>query len=183
MPTQVVVRPLTDALRCAACHDDLDASRWSCEVCAAVMHPECARGLGRCATLGCRALPPAPRVRRGARSVAEPQGWLFTLVPWVSGVLTFLWPLWFAAVCKLHYLVAGPYSTHIMNYQGPGLGTLLLFFVASVAVGPAVGHLWLATTAHLRGVPGRHHLRAVGGAITGLIASVVVLFFVAVIMG
>jgi hypothetical protein len=174
MIPRLVVRPDT-VLRCAACHDELGERRWSCEACAAVMHRECARGLGRCSTLGCTTAPAAAPV------VAK--GGALTWIPRVSGALTFLWPLWFAGVWRLHYLATGPYDMHIMNYHGPTIETLLLFVVAAIAVGPAVGHFTLALNEQrLRGGSGRHHLRVVGGWLTGLISSVVALFVVVMLM-
>lgn len=175
MNSRLAARPST-VLRCALCHDDLGAARWTCEVCSAAMHEQCARGLGRCSTLGCTARVPEPRPR------PRPASRLTTLVPWVSGVLTLLWPLWMVAVWRLHYLVAGPYSTHVMDYRGPDLGTLLVFLVGSLAVGPAVGHLVLAPRARDLGVPGRHHRRALGGWLTGLAASVGALLLLVFIM-
>lgn len=54
------------ARRCAACHDALRVVRAavSCPSCATTLHDDCARGLGRCPTLGCAtALPRRARAR------------------------------------------------------------------------------------------------------------------------
>jgi len=47
--------PRASALRCAFCHDDLEAGPWICEGCATSLHRDCRELVGRCPSLGCRA--------------------------------------------------------------------------------------------------------------------------------
>lgn len=71
----VLVAPRTNALRCAACHDDLGGSTITCDVCGTALHAECRFELRRCPSLGCRGRLPAPRARlvRPGRPTPRPR--------------------------------------------------------------------------------------------------------------
>lgn len=146
----VVVRPRTESLRCAACHDDLTGRRFTCPGCGVVLHRDCRLELKRCPTLGCtvgaRRSDPAPVAAPSPRE----RGVLFHLVWLVPGLLSFLWPVWFGLL-------------------GAGNPAAL---VLAVSVGPLIGHGCFAHCARATGDPGSPHGRAAIAELVGFAASI-----------
>lgn len=143
MTVQVRLAPATAALRCAACHGDLDEPRVVCGACGVALHADCGRGAERCPTLGCRGTgrepaPPTP-----------PRGALNTLLWLFPGFLAFCWP----ALTLLYLFAFG-------DPFGPPNAAEYLVLPAGLATGPAVSHLVLVPLASRRLGKGRHHLTA-----------------------
>lgn len=162
MPTLVVVRPLTDALRCAACHDDLGERRVTCRGCRAVLHRDCRADLARCPTYGCAGSLEKGRAAKDAAALQQRErGALFHLVWLIPGLLSFLWPLWVA----------------LLDAETPAA------IIAALVVGPVIGHAVVAPIARANDDPGSPHVRAMLAEMVGfgLSLPVIGLYFVVLI--
>ena len=72
---QVRTTPTTQtALRCAFCHDTLDARAKTCSRCGTKLHRECGTDLERCPSLGCGDWAP---LRTWGDELREARDWLF----------------------------------------------------------------------------------------------------------
>ncbi|MBX3465764.1 MAG: hypothetical protein KF878_02565 [Planctomycetes bacterium] len=79
-PPAPIATRLRPPNRCAGCHDRLLLVRAAavCGACGAALHPECARGLGACPTLGCGR--PLPRPARRSRAEVDPRARVLVVV-------------------------------------------------------------------------------------------------------
>lgn len=160
MPLQVRLAPATPALRCAACHDDLDEPRVVCGACGVALHPECSRGLERCPTLGC-GVRRRPTVARPVAPAAQASSGL--LLWFGSGTLACLWPL----LLTLYLALVGS------DGRWPSPITMLFSFVAAVSTGSLIGHFVLAPRARRLHGEGPHRLNAFFASLLGFVGSLV----------
>lgn len=167
-------RAASPPLRCATCHGDLfdDDTRWSCPGCATVLHEDCVRGLGRCATAGCDEGRGVVRVVQGARARPARRAGddlVSAAVYAVPAAAALLWPLTLVGLYHLLEATICPVRTGswLRLSWGAVEGALVVAGVLPVLLGNGVFAVW----ARARGLPGRHHLRALLGALAGAAAA------------